>query len=304
MPNKTEIKKLAEFTGHQNPIYTLSAAPQPGRFFSAGGDKIIVEWNIEDPSIGIPLAKLPSTIYSLCICKNHLLAGTSGGEIHIINLDSKQEIKYYQTGESGIFDIKYSTEHKMIAASSANGSIVFIDPDDFKILERIKISDEKIRSISFNTIRHYLYAGCADTKVYVIDIHKKEKILEFEAHNWSCNVVKYDEGNDHLITASKDAHVRIWDIKKEFELIKNIPAHNYAIYQVSFNLQANVYITASRDKTVKLWDKDFEILARINKENSEGHINSVNSVVWLNEQNFISAGDDRRIILWEVKHSE
>lgn len=303
MDNKIEVKKLTEFTGHQNPIYTLIAAPEPGRFFSAGGDKMVVEWNIDDPSIGIPIAKVPFTIYSLCVTANHLLIGTSEGAIHIVDLATKNEIKYIQVKDEGVFDIQYSKEHDLIVASTAKGSLIFIDPNEFKISEPVQISNEKIRSIAFNTRRPYLYAGCADTKVYVIDIHTKEKIFEYEAHGWSCNVVHYDSKYDHLITASKDAHVRIWDIKKEFEMIKNIPAHNYAIYQISYNSSLNIYLTAARDKTVKLWNSDFEILLRLDKENYEGHINSVNSVIWLDEKRFVSAGDDRKAMLWEVEKS-
>jgi len=199
------------------------------------------------------------------------------------------------------FDIQYSTEHQLIVASTAKGSLIFIDPKEFKILETLQLSNEKIRSVAFNTTRPYLYAACADTKVYVVDINKKEKIYEFEAHTWSCNAVYYNSEKDELITASKDAHTRLWDIKKEFEMIKNIPAHNYAIYQMRFNPSLRIYATAARDKTIKLWDENFEILTRINKEDFNGHLNSVNSIVWLDDNHLVSGSDDRKIILWEVK---
>jgi WD40 repeat protein len=300
MNNNIQVKKLAEFTGHQNPIYRLIAAPEQGRFFSAGGDKMVVEWNIKDPSIGTPIARLLFTIYSMCICENYLLIGTSEGAIHVINLDTKNEIKYFQITNEGVFDIQYSKEHQLIVASTAKGSLIFIDPKELKILETAQLSNEKIRSIAFNTSRPYLYAACSDTKIYVVDIIKKEKIYEYEAHGWACNVVHYDSKYDHLITASKDAHIRIWDIKKQFEMIKNIPAHNYAIYQMSYNSSSSIYLTAARDKNIKLWNSDFDILLRLDREHYQGHMNSVNSVIWLDENKFISAGDDRRIILWEI----
>lgn len=295
-----EVKKLAEFTGHQNPIYCLTAAPEQGRFFSAGGDKMIVEWNMDDPSIGIPIAKLPFTIYSMCICKNYLLAGTSEGAIHIVDLESKKEIKYFQMKHDGVFDIQYSEKHELIVASTSKGNLAFINAYDFTILETVQISKEKIRSITFNTNRPYLYAACSDTKVYVIDLITRTIVYEFEAHTWSCNVVRYDAKYDHLITASKDAHIRVWDIKQEFEMIKNIPAHNYAIYQIAYNPKQKIFATASRDKTIKIWDEEMDIIERINKESFEGHVNSVNTLIWLNDTHLISSGDDKRIILWEI----
>jgi WD40 repeat protein len=302
MPNKIELKKVTEFTGHQQPIYCVIAAPQQGRFFSAGGDKMVVEWNIDDPSTGVLVAQLPFTIYSLCVIKtsNILLAGTSAGGIHIINMELKKEIKYFEIPDEGIFDIQYSDVHQLIIASTAKGSLVFIDPVDFSLVGTISLSTEKIRNISFNTSRPYLYAACADTKIYVVDILKREKVFEYAAHNWACNAVYYNAAKDELITASKDAHIRIWDIKKEFKMIKNIPAHNYAIYQLIYHPTLHIYATASRDKTIKLWDEDIEILLRIDKEKYDGHSNSVNTVCWLYEKYLVSGGDDRKIMLWEI----
>lgn len=299
------VKKVAEFIGHQHPVYALIAAPEPGRFFSAGGDKTIVEWNLADPSVGLPIAQFQFTIYCLCLIadKNILLAGTSEGGIHVIGLNTKKEIKYFQLTGEGVFDIQFSLEHQLIVASTSKGNLIFINPDDFKLITTLNLSTEKIRSLAFNSTQPYLYAACSDTNVYVIDIKEKKKIFEFTAHNWACNALVYNTEKDILITASKDAHIRIWGIKREFELIKNIPAHNYAIYQIAYNPALNIYSTASRDKTIKLWDEEMDILLRINKEDFEGHSNSVNSVIWLDEHHLVSGGDDRRVILWEVSAS-
>jgi WD40 repeat protein len=300
--NKEQIKKLAEFNGHQHPIYTLEAAPEHGRFFSAGGDKTIVEWDIKDPSLGIPIAQFNFTIYSLCCIahKKILLAGTSEGGIHVIDLNSKKEIRYIQLPDEGIFDIRYSDAHQLVVASTSKGKLILISPVDFSISETIPLSTEKIRNVAFNTTRPYLYVACSDTKVYVIDLDTNKCIYEYIGHNWAINALYYCEDKDELITCSKDAHIRIWDIKKQFELIKNIPAHNYAIYRILYNSHLKIFATAARDKTIKLWNEEFDIIVRINKEDFEGHSNSVNTILWLDDNRLLSAGDDRKIILWQI----
>jgi WD repeat-containing protein 61 len=303
MQNKSEqVKKLAEFTGHKHPIYVLEAAPEQGRFFSGGGDKTIVEWDINHPEEGIPIAQFKFTIYSLCTIKEKgvLLAGTSEGGIHILDIASKKELKYFQLPGEGVFDIRYSNEHQLIVGSTAKGKLIFISPDNFSVIDTLQLSTEKIRNIHFNTTRPYLYVACSDTKVYVIDLTTRKNIYEFIGHNWATNALYYDPGKDELITASKDAHIRIWDIKKQFEMIKSVPAHNYAIYQIAYNPGLKVFATASRDKTIKIWDKDMDIIVRINQESFEGHTNSVNSLLWLDDHLLVTAGDDRKIFLWKV----
>lgn len=296
------IKKITEFTGHTQPVYTLEAAPEPGCFFSAGGDKTIVRWDTKNPEWGIPIAQFKFTVYSLCFIptRHILIAGTSEGGIHIIDLSSNIEIKYFRIPDDGIFDIKYSLEHQLIVASTSKGRLVFIDDTNYTIVEEIFVSNEKIRNICFNPHRPYLYVACSDCNVYVIELTNKKNIHSFEAHQWAANALLYHGSKDELITGSKDAHIRIWDIKKQFEMIKNIPAHNYAIYKIVYNEEANIFATASRDKTMKIWNHEFDIIARIDQAKYAGHTNSVNSALWLNQTNLLSTGDDRRIILWEI----
>jgi WD40 repeat protein len=297
-----KINKLAEFNGHQNPIYKTIAAPQQGRFFSGGGDKMIVEWNIASPEMGIPIARFNFTIYSLCLIDEHnlLIAGTSEGGLHFIDLSNNKDIKYIQLPNEGIFDIQYSSKYGFIVASTTKGNLIVIRLTDLRIIKTIPISTNKIRSISFHDHEPYLYAACSDAKIYVVDLLKMEPVFSFISHQWACNSVLYNPAKDQLITGSKDAHIRIWDIKTEFKLIKNIPAHNYAIYGIAYNPILKIYATASRDKTVKLWDEEMNILVRIHKNDHDGHTNSVNTIYWLNDNQLISAGDDGKLIVWEV----
>ncbi len=296
------IKKLAEFTGHTQPIYTLEAAPEPGCFFSAGGDKTVVKWNILTPDEGIPVAQFRFTVYSLCCIhtKNILLAGTSEGGIHIIDLNKNEEIKYYMIANEGVFDIKYSSEHNLIAASTSKGQIIFLDPESYSIIGEMSLGNEKVRNICFNPNRPYLYAASSDTHIYIIDIQNKKSIHHFQAHQWATNALFYHSGKDELVSASKDAHIRIWDLKKQFELVKSVPAHNYAIYRIAYNPVTQLYATASRDKTVKIWSEGLDILYRIDKPKNEGHTNSVNALQWMGEKTLLTAGDDRLIVLWEI----
>jgi WD repeat-containing protein 61 len=304
MPNKILVTKVAEFTGHQHPIYSMIAAPQPGRFFSAGGDKTVVEWDITNPALGIPIAKFLFTIYSLCLVPENqtLIAGTSEGGIHVIDLITKKEIKYIQLPGEGVFNIQYSQIHGVLVATTAKGNLVFMNPENFNILATLSISTQKIRSLTFTPTLPHVYVACSDAHIYVIDLVQKKKIHQFQAHQWACNAVYYHPVNDWLISGSKDAHLRVWDVKNKFELIKNIPAHNYAIYQVLYCKELDIYATASRDKTIKLWDQDMNILMRINKEDFNGHTNSVNAICWLGKNYLLSGSDDRKIMLWEINY--
>jgi WD repeat-containing protein 61 len=94
--------------------------------------------------------------------------------------------------------------------------------------------------------------------------------------------------------------LNIWSTDS-FSLFKSIPAHNYAIYAISFSPDKKYFATSSRDKTVKIWDAEtFEVLVRLDKEKFQGHLNSVNKVLWMENNILLSCGDDRSILAWET----
>jgi len=80
-------------------------------------------------------------------------------------------------------------------------------------------------------------------------------------------------------------------------LISRIPAHKGPIYSV---IQLNEYnfISASRDKTIKIWDSNSLNFLEKKEFKSGGHRNSVNHIVGLSENTFVSCSDDSQIIGW------
>ena len=126
--------------------------------------------------------------------------------------------------------------------------------------------------------------------------------MAFDAHQLSANCVAYHPNGKQLLSGGRDAHLNSWDAST-YQLIKSIPAHNYAIYDIVFSPDNKYFATASRDKTIKIWNaEDAGLLMRINKEKYDGHSNSVNKLLWCKYNNYlVSTGDDRIIMVWEVR---
>jgi WD40 repeat protein len=67
-------------------------------------------------------------------------------------------------------------------------------------------------------------------------------------------------------------------------------------------LENKFFASASRDKTIRIWSAEtYELQKSIDKEKYDGHLNSVNKLLWLHSHNYlISGSDDRSIIIWKV----
>lgn len=298
-----DVKKIATLTGHNGSIYTVERGISAQTVYTGSGDKFVALWNLQTMQAEKFAASFPAAVYSLCHIpeKNLLLAGTSAGSVHILDLKGKEEVKILQHHTNSVFDIKYSIKTNCFYTAGGDGNFAICSLDTLSLIKIKKLCNEKVRNIDLNYTNLEIAVASGDCNIRIFDLNTLEEKKTFISHALSTNVAKYSPDGSLLLTGGRDAHLKIWDAKN-YELIKSIPAHNFAIYDIVFNPDATLFATASRDKTIKIWDaKTFELLVRINKENFDGHINSVNKLLWSTYNDYlISVGDDKAVMVWEV----
>jgi WD40 repeat protein len=132
---------------------------------------------------------------------------------------------------------------------------------------------------------------------HVIKLTKDLKVLnQYQCHQASCNTIYFN--NHQAITGGSDAYLKQWDLET-MTVMAQVPAHNFAIYDLMQHQQ--FLLSASRDKTVKVWEPHtLQLLLRIEAQSHLGHTHSVNALLDLGQQ-FLSAGDDRQIIAWQLR---
>lgn len=325
------IKKISELIGHSGAVYALEQAINPESFYSGSSDTVAAKWNLSELSPEKFAVKFTSIVYSLCLLpeKNILLAGTSEGKIHFIDLANKKEIKVLLNHSQPVFDIQYAGD--LILSAGGDGILSIISAESLSTIKIIKLCNNKLRAIDI--YKNTALVACGDGIIRIIDLELMKMTNEFSAHKDSVYSVKFSPDGKYLLSGGKDAYLKKWLMDDVLGLMENtkstpvlhqsstpperqfgraginpqpfssIPAHNFSIYSIVFSPDNKLFATASRDKTIKIWDADtLELLIRINKENFDGHINSVNKLLWSNFNNYlISTGDDRKIMVWEVK---
>lgn len=294
------IQKIAQLTGHSGSIYSL--CPEFGEkiIYSAGGDGIIASWNLENFTSEGAMAKVNAITYSMLRIPEspYLLVGQNLGGVHIIDIESHKEVKLLQISTKGVFDIKCFPEFNLVFACTEDGMVASIDTSTLKITNHKKISSGKIRKISTSASGTNIILSCSDGYIREINSFSLQTIQENKLSDWGVNCAIFNPFNQMYVSGSRDARIRILDMS--LQTIEEIPAHNYAIYNIISLGDKTLFASASRDKTIKIWNEDFNFLLRLNKENFDGHTHSVNCISWLNSLNIlISAGDDRKIIVWK-----
>ncbi|MBK7855118.1 MAG: hypothetical protein IPJ79_09595 [Bacteroidetes bacterium] len=300
------ITKAGVLKGHQSGIYGLIRDQQNNdAFYSASGDGKIVKWQSFINDVGELIATTPSPVYAIEINpdKKLLFAGTHKGQLHVIDLLLKKEVRCIDLHENGIFEIKFIAEKNLLVTGGGDGCINLLNAESLDLQSKFAFGSFKIRSACFYNLHKNLIVGCGDGGIAIIDLETLNPIHKFEAHqkDFSVNAVTVSPDGNYLLTGSRDAHLNVFDVKNNFKKVTSIPAHNYAIYKIQFSPNGKFFATASRDKTAKIWDAEkMEVAERLDKEKHNGHINSVNTLLWLNNHTLVTAGDDRAIIVWKI----
>lgn len=294
--------KKTNFSGHIGPVYTITTGVNAHEIISGSSDQRIGSWNLQTGEPADFSAHMPTHIIALCALpdKSVILAGTSGGTVHVLDTAGRKELKAEKYFDSQVFEISYSAQHHLLFVASGDGRVVVTDSNSFEKLKQLQICNEKVRSVAIHPDGNSVAIASSDGRVRIFSLPLMKETHNFIAHDLAANVVCWHPQKKYLLSGGRDAYLNVWDPAKDFESVQKIAAHNYAIYSMAFSPDGKYFATGSRDKTVKIWDADtIQLLLRINKEKQDGHQNSVNKVIWT-EDGLVSTGDDRQIILWQI----
>lgn len=292
--------KQRTLQGHRDCVYTLTQE-QDGRFFSAGGDGLVVRWNPDHSDQGTMVAKVPASIYAMYYDsgKNRLVIGQNYEGLRVIDLSNGREEGVVKISNAALFDI-VRVEDKLLVATG-DGEVVVVGDDTLKIARRFHATSKRARSIAVNEPKREIAIGFSDHTVRIYDSTNYQLKQTLTGHTNSVFVVKYTPDQRYLVSGGRDAHLRIWDVEKNYQLTQSIVAHMYAINHLGFSPDGRYFATGSMDKSVKIWDTHtFKLLKVLDKARHAGHGTSVNRVLWMNDnETLLSGSDDRTISVWQ-----
>lgn len=299
--SQVQIQKLKTFKGHRDCVYTLEAVGDPGIFFSASGDGMIVQWDLRHADDGHLLAKLPASVYALHyhLPSDILIAGQNYNGVHLFDWKNKKEIGSLKITETAIFDIKGLGD--FVYAGCGSGEVVQIDLKNLKVMSRVSSSGNSARTIAIDPDSGEIAVGYSDHHVRIFD-QNLQPITGWKAHDNSVFTVQFTPDGQHLMTGSRDARLKLWDRRDGYKKRAEVVAHMYAINHIQFSPDGKHFVTCSMDKTIKVWDYDtLQLLKVIDRSRHAGHATSVNKLLWTSYQDqLLSASDDRTISNWHI----
>lgn len=304
MSANVSVEKILTYTGHQDCVYTLQSGAAPHLFFSGSGDGMIVLWDQRKPEEGELIAKLPNSVYALQYhaASDVLIAGHNYDGIHLLDWKNKKEVGSLHLTTASIFDIQSAGRNIFVAVG--DGSVMCIDLEKLTVTKKNKASEKSARSLAIHLERGEIAVGYSDDRVRVLDMESLAVKYEWQAHANSVFTVRYSPDGNFLFSGSRDARLKVWDVRAGYVQAAEVVAHMYAINHIDFSPNGKHFVTCSMDKSIKVWDlEELKLLKVIDKARHAGHGTSVNKLLWTPGQ-LLSASDDRSISAWNIEFKD
>lgn len=297
-----QITKLHTLTGHKEAIYTLERGIKSNDFYSSGADGFVVKWDLDNPESGHSVAKMAASVYALKLYeeKKVLVVGQNFDGIHFLDIENNEALGSIKCTDAAIFDIQIYKEK--VYAGTGDGTIIVLDFESRTVLNKLRFSEKSVRSITILESLGVLIAAYSDHSFRIINLIDHTLEDEILGHTNSIFSIEPALDQEYLVTAGRDARLKFWKVSENFLLDEEIVAHMYAINHIAFRQDGKYFATGSMDKTIKIWDyQKRKLLKVIDKARHNGHLSSINKLLWSGHKNMlISCSDDRSIGVWNI----
>lgn len=127
---------------------------------------------------------------------------------------------------------------------------------DATLLKSISRNKSDVMCADYRSDGALLAAGEKNGSIQIFDANSRAILRSLNGHQGAVNFIGFKEDKTHLISASNDKTVRIWDIPSQ---TSTMVFDEHQDYIKTAAIASNLIISGSYDKTIKIWDP------RINK---------------------------------------
>ncbi len=296
------LERLHERKGHIGSIYQLLGPTERGDFWSVAGDGWLVHWPAQEPDLGRMIARVEGGQFFCGLFLPSLSAfavGALDGGLHWLYPASPDKNQHLAHHRKGIYALTVIADFLFVAGG--DGLLSKWSIASHRVVESLPLAAAALRALCYDPSRNLLFVGSSDQHIYAIAPDSMEMQYHWHAHDNSVFCLALSPDGQYLLSGGRDAHLRRWRLQTKQPPLADIalPAHNFTINELAFSPDGKRLVTASRDKTLKVWEAQSLTLQKVAEGiRDRGHVNSVNTILWLDNNRLISGSDDRRILEW------
>jgi len=154
----------------------------------------------------------------------------------------------------------------------------------------------QVLALALSTDFKYLASAGQDRVIHIWDPDTLEHIHTFKGHRSQITALSFRKREHQLFSGSHDKTVKVWNLK-EMAYVETLFGHEDAVMSTSSLLRDRLVTCGARDRSVRLWKipEESQLVFQTNIGSS------IECSSMLNEEYFISGGDDGSLSIWFVR---
>lgn len=149
-----------------------------------------------------------------------------------------------------------------------------------------------VLSLAISSDGAFLASGCQNKVIFVWNPVSMERRHVFQGHRGAVTGLAFRIGTHQLFSCSADRSVKVWNLD-EMAYVETLFGHQDAVNAIDSYTRERAVTAGGRDNTLRVWK-----VAEESQLVYQSHSCSVDCVCMINEQHFVSGGDDGSLCLW------
>jgi len=151
-----------------------------------------------------------------------------------------------------------------------------------------------ITCLAVSSDNSLLASGDTNKLIYIWDSHTMKRIHIFRGHKADISGLVFRSGTHTLYSSSYDRAVKIWSVD-ERAYVETLFGHQERIMDIDAGSRERCVTVGGKDRSVRVWKIVEESQLVFNVPTS-----SIDNVRLLNEEHWVSAGEDGHLAVWGV----
>lgn len=199
---------------HLDMVNTICTVPYTNWLFSAGGDKIIKQWDYK---------------------ANFL-------------------VKEFRGHTGDIWNIVYVGEENFIASASSDRTIKLWNILQGSCIKTLIGHIGVVRCLFFEYESKGLISGGSDQSIKVWDIYSGICKETLNGHNNIVRCFCWIPKENKLVSGGGDGVIKIWNFNKIEREVQSVISHNGEVWDIIYISELNILLSCGTDKMIRIWD--------------------------------------------------
>lgn len=193
----------------------------------------------------------------------------------------------------GKFIYSVSKDSSIVKTCLSSGQKLIVKPGRRKdqINEQNKGHFKSINCIAISSDSRLLATGCESSFICLWNPHDLSFIHQFKGHKSSVNGLVFRRSSHTLYSCSTDRSVKVWNCD-DFCYVETLFGHQDKVVSIDCGLREKPITSGGGDETIRIWK-----IVEQSQLVFQGHSGSIDCVKYLDEEHFISGGDDGYVVL-------